>query len=217
MFLLVLVLSIAVLVLVLDSIQHSDSVHWSTSDLERPQSTTGIAAVQQPTSTSTLSLSTASLSTSTTKCDANHERIPLTEREVEALHKSKTTDRALRSNSLFMFLLVLVLSIAVLVLVLDSIQHSDSVHWSTSDLERPQSTTGIAAVQQPTSTSTLSLSTASLSTSTTKYAAMNDLSCSLATSTWKNLHQRKHRPARIVRKGSGFPFVGYEQKGRVCR
>ena len=80
-----------------------------------------------------------------------------------------------------------------------------------------QSTNSIAAVQQPTSTSTVSLSTASLSTSTTKYAAMNDLSCSLATSTWKNLHQRKHRPARIVRKGSGLPFVRYEQKGGVCR
>ena len=33
----------------------------------------------------------------------------------------------------------------------------------------------------------------------------------------KFLYQRKHRPAGIVRKGSGFPFVGYEQKGRVCR
>jgi hypothetical protein len=111
------------------------------------QSTTGIAAVQQPTSTSTVSLSTASLSTSTTKCDANHERIPLTEREVEALHKSKTTDRSLRSNALFVFLLVLVLSIAVLVLVLEATECSYPAYWSTSSREPPQSTIGIAAVQ----------------------------------------------------------------------
>jgi hypothetical protein len=70
---------------------------------------------------------------------------------------------------------------------------------------------------QPSSTSTVSLSTASLSTSTTKYDANHVLSCGLATSSWKNLHQRKHRPARIVRKGSGLPFVRYEQKGGVCR
>jgi len=35
------------------------------------------------------------------------------------LHKSKTPDRALRSNALFVRFLVLVLSIAVLVLVLE--------------------------------------------------------------------------------------------------
>ena len=76
---------------------------------------------KQPSSTSTVSLSTASLSTSTTKSDARHERIPRTECEEEALHTSKTTDRALRSNVLFVRFLVLVLSIAVLVLVLEPI------------------------------------------------------------------------------------------------
>ena len=76
---------------------------------------------EQPSSTSTVALSTASLSTSTTKSDAMHERTPLAEYEEETLHESKTLDRALRSNALFVLLLVLVLSIAVLVLVLDSI------------------------------------------------------------------------------------------------
>ena len=76
---------------------------------------------KQPSSTSTVSLSTASLSTSTTKSDARHERLALTECDEETFDKSKTLDRALRSNALFVLLLVLVLSIAVLVLVLDSI------------------------------------------------------------------------------------------------
>jgi hypothetical protein len=40
----------------------------------------------------------------------------LTECEEETFHKSKTLDRAPRSNALFVLLLVLVLSIAVLVL-----------------------------------------------------------------------------------------------------
>jgi hypothetical protein len=31
------------------------------------------------------------------------------------------------------------------------------------------------------------------------------------------LHQRKHRPARFVRKGSGLPSVRYEQKGGIGR
>ncbi|MCE2752148.1 MAG: hypothetical protein LW720_09690 [Pirellula sp.] len=43
---LVLVLSIAVLVLVLESNQYSNPVHWSASYREPPRSTTGIAAVQ---------------------------------------------------------------------------------------------------------------------------------------------------------------------------
>ena len=76
---------------------------------------------KQPASTSTVALSTVTLSTSTTKSDAMHERTPLTECEEETLHKSKTLDRALWSNALFLLLPVLVLSIAVRVLVLDSI------------------------------------------------------------------------------------------------
>jgi hypothetical protein len=47
------------------------------------------------------------------------ERFALTEWDEGALHKSKTPDRALRSNALFVRFLVLVLSIAVLVLVLE--------------------------------------------------------------------------------------------------
>ena len=43
---LVLVLSIAVLVLVLESIQYSNPVHWSASYREPPRSTIRIAAVQ---------------------------------------------------------------------------------------------------------------------------------------------------------------------------
>jgi hypothetical protein len=43
---LVLVLSIAVLVLVLDSIQYSNPTYWSASSSEPPRSTIGIAAVQ---------------------------------------------------------------------------------------------------------------------------------------------------------------------------
>ena len=43
---LVLVLSIAVLVLVLESIQYSNPVHWSASYPEPPRSTIRIAAVQ---------------------------------------------------------------------------------------------------------------------------------------------------------------------------
>jgi hypothetical protein len=49
---------------------------------------------------------------------ARHERHTLTECDEGTLHKSKTPDRALRSNALFVLLLVLVLSLAVLVLVL---------------------------------------------------------------------------------------------------
>jgi hypothetical protein len=64
---------------------------------------------EQPSSTSTASLSTASLSTSTTKFDAMNERLRLTESEEETLHKSKTLDRALRSNAWFVLLFVLVL------------------------------------------------------------------------------------------------------------
>jgi hypothetical protein len=33
----------------------------------------------------------------------------------------------------------------------------------------------------------------------------------------ETLHQRKHWPAGIVGKGSGFPFVRHEQKSGVCR
>ena len=47
------------------------------------------------------------------------ERLALTECDEETFDKSKTLDRALRSNALFVLLLVLVLSIAVLVLVLE--------------------------------------------------------------------------------------------------
>ena len=115
------------------------------------------------TSTSTVSLSTASLSTSTTKSDAMHERTPLTECEEETLHKSKTLDRALRSNALFLLLPVLVLSIAVLVLVLvldsirfdsirfdsirfDSIEYSNPANRSPSSPKPRRSMIGIAAV-----------------------------------------------------------------------
>jgi hypothetical protein len=51
---------------------------------------------------------------------ARRERLALTECDEGTLHKSKTPDRALRSNALFVLLLVLVLSIAVLVLVLEA-------------------------------------------------------------------------------------------------
>jgi hypothetical protein len=50
-----------------------------------------------------------------------NEQLALTECDEGTLHKSKTPDRALRSNALFVLLLVLVLSIAVLVLVLEAI------------------------------------------------------------------------------------------------
>ncbi len=43
---LVLVLSIAVLVLVLESIQYSNPIYWSASYRKPPRSTIGIAAVQ---------------------------------------------------------------------------------------------------------------------------------------------------------------------------
>ena len=56
-----------------------------------------------------------------------HERPPLAEYEEETLHESKTLDRVLRSNALFLLFPVLVLSIAVLVLVLDSIRSSIAI------------------------------------------------------------------------------------------
>ncbi|MCE2752432.1 MAG: hypothetical protein LW720_11160 [Pirellula sp.] len=56
------------------------------------------------------------------------DRRALTECEEGTLHQSKTLDRALRSNALFVLLLVLVLSIAVLVLVLEAIQYSNPTH-----------------------------------------------------------------------------------------
>ena len=65
----------------------------------------------------------------------------------EDFTQSKTLDRVLRSNALFVLLLVLVLSIAVLVLVLEAIQYSNPAHWSVSSRELPRSTIGIAAVQ----------------------------------------------------------------------
>ena len=77
-----------------------------------------------------------------------HERTPLTECQEETLHKSKTLDRALRSNALFVLVLVLVLSPPRrTVLVLESIQYSNPVHWSASYREPLRSTIGIAAVQ----------------------------------------------------------------------
>ena len=79
------------------------------------------------------------------------ERHTLTECDEGTLHKSKTLDRALRSNALFVLLLVLVLSIAVLVLVLvlvlEAIEYTHQAHWSASYPEPPRSTIGIAAVQ----------------------------------------------------------------------
>ena len=79
-------------------------------------------------------------------CDQGH-RLALTECEEESLHKSKTLDRALRSDALFILLLVLVLSIAVLVLVLEAIQYSNPAHWPASSRELPRSAIGIAEVQ----------------------------------------------------------------------
>ena len=73
------------------------------------------------------------------------DRGALTECDEGTLHKSKTPDRALRSNALFVLVLVLVLSIAVL--VLESIQHSNPTYWSASYREPPRSTIGIAAVR----------------------------------------------------------------------
>jgi hypothetical protein len=83
----------------------------------------------------------------TTGWGISHERHPLTECDEGTLHKSKTPDRALRSNALFVLLLVLVLSIAVLVLVLESIQYSYPAYWSASSREPLRSTIGIAGVQ----------------------------------------------------------------------
>ena len=51
--------------------------------------------------------------------NSSAERPALTECDEGTLHKSKTLDRALRSNALFVRFLVLVLSLAVLVLVLE--------------------------------------------------------------------------------------------------
>jgi hypothetical protein len=73
------------------------------------------------------------------------ERLALTECEEETFHKSKTLDRALRSNALFVLLLILVLSIAVL--VLEAIKYSNPTHWSASSREPLRSTISIAAVQ----------------------------------------------------------------------
>ncbi len=71
----------------------------------------------------------------------------MTECEEGTLHKSKTLDRALRSDALFVLLLVLVLSIAVLVLVLEAIQGSNPAHWPATSRVLPRSTIGIAEVQ----------------------------------------------------------------------
>ena len=76
------------------------------------------------------------------------ERFALTEWDEGTLHKSKTPDRALRSNALFVRFLVLVLSIAVLVLVLGAIPSiAIRPYWSASSREPLRSTIGIAAVQ----------------------------------------------------------------------
>jgi hypothetical protein len=74
----------------------------------------------------------------------------LTECEEGTLHKSKTLDRALRSNALFVLVLVLVLSPprrTVLVLVLEATEYSYPAYWSASSRELPRSKIGIAAVQ----------------------------------------------------------------------
>jgi len=60
----------------------------------------------------------------------------LTECDEETFDKSKTLDRALRSNALF-----------VLLLVLEAIQCSNPAHWPASSRELPRSTIGIAEVQ----------------------------------------------------------------------
>jgi hypothetical protein len=60
------------------------------------------------------------------------DRLALTDCEEEIFHKSKTLDRAFRSNALFVLLLVLVLSIAVLVLVLEAISYRNPARWSLS-------------------------------------------------------------------------------------
>ena len=77
-----------------------------------------------------------------------HEQLALTECDEGTLHKSKTPDRALRSNALFVRFLVLVLSPPRrTVLVLESIQYSNPTYWSASSREPLRSTIGIAAVQ----------------------------------------------------------------------
>jgi hypothetical protein len=70
----------------------------------------------------------------------------LAEYEEETLHESKTLDRVLRSNALFLLFPVLVLSIAVLVLVLDSIEYSNPANRSPSSPKPRRSMIGIAAV-----------------------------------------------------------------------
>ena len=75
------------------------------------------------------------------------DRLALTECEEGTLHKSKTLDRALRSNALFVLLLVLVLVLSIAVLVLEAIQCSNPAHWPASSRELPRSTIGIAEVQ----------------------------------------------------------------------
>jgi hypothetical protein len=93
-----------------------------------------------------------------------HERPPLAEYEEETLHESKTLDRVLRSNALFLLFPVLVLSIAVLVLDsirfdsirfdsirfdsirFDSIEYSNPANRSPSSPKPRRSMIGIAAV-----------------------------------------------------------------------
>ncbi len=77
------------------------------------------------------------------------DRLALTDCEEEILLKSKTLDRAFRSNALFVLLLVLVLSPprrTVLVLVLAAISYRNPARWSLSYREPLRSTIGIAAV-----------------------------------------------------------------------
>ena len=75
----------------------------------------------------------------------------MTECDEETFHKSKTLDRALRSNALFALLLVLVLSPPRRpVLVLDSIQYSYPAYWSATYCKPLRSTVDIAAVQTAT-------------------------------------------------------------------
>jgi hypothetical protein len=122
--LLVLKLSIAVVVLVLEMTEYSYPAYWSAISRESLRSTIGIAAVQ--TAIEYEYRFTEYRPPRRTEYEYDEIRYEtrtamVTECDEGTLHKSKTPDRALRSNALFVRFLVLVLSLAVLVLVLEAI------------------------------------------------------------------------------------------------
>ncbi len=169
---LVLALSIAVLVLVLEAVWYSNPAHWSASCRDGIGQRLASPRFEEPSSTST---STVALSTSTTKsnamCDRRIRSAALTECGEINQRKSKMLNRALRSNARYVLFLVLALSIAVLVLVLEAVWYSNPAHWSASCRDGIGQRLASPRFEEPSSTST---STVALSTSTTKSNAMLD-------------------------------------------